>query len=153
MFKATYTGPARALVDDDGMVKRNKRNQAALEKGRDDQISNKVVRAPGTIVCGVKMPTLSEVTLDPKKTSHADAIAVIQKNIKGTAHLDSCSFKLREVKKAAPKPKEDDGLDDLRARYFEATGKKAHPAAKEPSMTAAIAEAEAEAEAAKIAAE
>lgn len=144
-----YKGPARALVDDDGMVKRNKKNEAALEKGRNDQVSNKVVRSPGTIVCGVKMPTYKEIELNPANKKHAEAIKAIQKNIKGSAHLDTCAFDLKEVKKAAPKPKEDDGLDELRAKFLEATGKKAHPAAKEPSMTAAIAEAEA----AKIAAE
>lgn len=149
MFKATYSGPARALVDDRGMVKRDERNAKALEKGRDDQVSNKVVRAPGTIVCGVKMPTYKEITLDPNKANHAAAIAVIEKSIRGTAHLDKNGFELKEVKKASPKPKEDDGLDDLRAKFLEVTGKKAHPKAKEPSMTAAIAEAEA----AKIAAE
>ena len=95
MFKAMYTGPARALVDEKGMVKRDQRNAKALEKGRTEQVSNKVVRAPGTIVCGLEMPTNKVISLDDNKNS--DTIAVIQKYIKGAEHLEECSFSLEKI--------------------------------------------------------
>ncbi len=104
MFKATYTGPAHALVDEKGMVKRDKRNADSIEKGRTDQVSNKVVRAAGTIVCGVEMKTNREIKLNPEDKQHAEAISVIEKNIKGTQHLDECAFTLVKIdgrKKAA----------------------------------------------------